>query len=256
MQNSGHDISNEDRSRIEHLLPGPAGDMEESEKTTDCSSMRFVTSPKQASPGEIFHTAMETLTVSGSDTIGGVKQEFLNASPRHFKTKIRNGCVLTARVCEQLWRPLVLKKSDGSAGQNEQALGRSRGGFGTKIHASITPMGHPATIKLTGSEANDSPHLPDVITGHETTAVIADKAYDSDENRRVIAHQNAQCVIPSKTNRKVKIEYDHHLYKERYVVECYFGKLKRYRRVATRYDKKAQNFLGFFWLASINMVLL
>ncbi len=222
-------------------LDGP-GDMEESEKTTDCPSMRFVTSPKQASPGEIFHTAMETLTVSGSDTIGGVKQEFLNASPRHFKTKIRNGCVLTARVCEQLWRPLVLKKSDGSAGQNEQALGRSRGGFGTKIHASITPMGHPATIKLTGSEANDSPHLPDVITGHETTAVIAD--------------QNAQCVIPSKTNRKVKIEYDHHLYKERYVVECYFGKLKRYRRVATRYDKKAQNFLGFFWLASVNMVLL
>ncbi len=117
-------------------------------------------------------------------------------------------------------------------------------------------MGHPAALKLTGGEANDSPHLPDVIQGQKTNAVIADKAYDSDQNRRVIAQQQAACVIPSKANRKVKIEYDRHLYKERHVVECYFGKLKRYRRVATRYDKKAQNFLGFVWLASINIMLL
>lgn len=161
-----------------------------------------------------------------------------------------------APVCERPWQLPVLKKSDGSAGQNEQALGRSRGGFCTKIHVSITPMGHPAAIKLTGGQANDSPHLPDVIAGHETTAVIADKAYDSDQNRRVIAQQRAACVIPSKANRNVKIEYDRHLYKERHVVECYFGKLKRYRRVCTRYDKKAQNFLGFVWLASINIMLL
>lgn len=111
-------------------------------------------------------------------------------------------------------------------------------------------------MKLTGGEANDSPHLPDVIAGHQASFVIADKAYDLDKNRRAIAQQDAQCVIPSKVNRKVKIEYDRHLYKERHVVECYFGKLKRYRRVATPYDKKDQDFFGFVWLASINIMLL
>ena len=117
-------------------------------------------------------------------------------------------------------------------------------------------MGHPVALKLTGGQAGDCPHLPELIARVPTEAVIADKAYDSNDNRRVIAARGAQAVIPPKKNRVEQIEYDRHLYKERHVVECYFGKLKQYRRVATRYEKKAANFLGFVWLATINIMLL
>ena len=116
-------------------------------------------------------------------------------------------------------------------------------------------MGHPVALKLTGGQAGDCSQLPELIAGVPTEAVIADKAYDSNDNRAVIARHGAQAVIPPKKNRLEKIEYDRHLYRERHVVECYFGKLKHYRRIATRYDKKAANFLGFVWLASINIML-
>ncbi len=61
--------------------------------------------------------------------------------------------------------------------------------------------------------------------------------------------------IPPKKNRLATIEYDRHLYKERNVVERYFARVKQYRRVATRYDKKAANFLGFVWVASLGILL-
>ncbi|MBA4192583.1 MAG: hypothetical protein C0467_31835 [Planctomycetaceae bacterium] len=124
-------------------------------------------------------------------------------------------------------------------------LGRSRGGFGTKIHATVTPLGHPVTLELTGSEASDSPRLPGLIAGVPTDAVLADKGYDSDSNRAAIRAAGAEPCIPPRKSRVEPIEYDRHLYKERNVVERYFSRVKQYRRVGTRYDKKAANFLGF-----------
>jgi putative transposase len=134
-------------------------------------------------------------------------------------------------------------------------LGRSRGGFGTKIHAAVSPLGHPVALELTGSQASDSPRLPGLIAGIATEAVLADKGYDSDANRAAIRSRGAEPCIPPRKNRSEPIEYDRHLYKERNVVERYFAQIKQYRRVATRYDKKAANFLGFVWLASIAIML-
>lgn len=134
-------------------------------------------------------------------------------------------------------------------------MGRSRGGFGTKIHAAVNPLGHPVSLKLTGAEAADSPHLPDLIAGIKTDAVLADKGYDSDNNRDAIRASGAEPCIPPRRNRVEPIEYDRHLYKERNVVERYFARIKQHRRVATRYDKKAANYLGFVWLASIDIML-
>jgi transposase len=108
---------------------------------------------------------------------------------------------------------------------------------------------------LTGSEAADSPRLPGLIAGLTTAAVLADRGYDSDANRVAIAAAGATPCIPPRRNRTAVIEYDWHLYKERNVVERYFGRLKQYRRVATRYDKRAANFLGFVWVASIALML-
>ena len=134
-------------------------------------------------------------------------------------------------------------------------MGRSRGGFGTKIHAAVTPLGHPVALELAGSQASDSPRLPGLIAGVATAAVLADKGYDSDDNRAAIRDSGADPCIPPRKNRVVPIAYDRHLYKERNVVERYFARVKQHRRVATRYDKKAANFLGFVWVASIAIML-
>jgi putative transposase len=134
-------------------------------------------------------------------------------------------------------------------------LGRSRGGFGTKIHAAVTPLGHPVALGLTGSQASDSPRLPGLIAGVAVGAVLADTGYDSDANRAAIRAAGAQPCIPPRKNRTEPIAYDRHLYRERNVVERYFARVKQYRRVATRYDKRGTNFLGFVWVASIAIML-
>lgn len=110
-------------------------------------------------------------------------------------------------------------------------------------------------MKLTGAEAADSPHLPELIAGVPTEAVLADKGYDSESNRSAIRSQGAEPCIPPRKNRKESIVYDRHLYRERNVVERFFGRIKQHRRVATRYDKKAANYLGFVWVASIAIML-
>jgi putative transposase len=119
----------------------------------------------------------------------------------------------------------------------------------------VNPLGHPVRLKLTGAESADSPHLPGLIAGVTTAAVLGDKGYDSDANRAAIRAQGAQPCIPPRKNRKEPIAYDRFLYRERNAVECFFGRIKQYRRVATRYDKKAANFLGFVWVASIAIML-
>ena len=94
-----------------------------------------------------------------------------------------------------------------------------------------------------------------LMQGHQSKAVIADKAYDSDAIVEAAKRQGAEAVIPSKKNRKVPRDYDKHLYKERTKVEWFINLIKQHRRVATRYEKTARNFLGFVYVASI-MVLL
>lgn len=119
----------------------------------------------------------------------------------------------------------------------------------------MNPFGHPVRLRLTGAEAADSPHLPGLIAGVTTEAVVADKGYDSDANRVAIRRRGAEPCIPGRKNRREPIAYDRHLYRERNVAERFFGRIKQYRRVATRYDKKAANYLGFVWLASIAITL-
>ncbi len=116
-------------------------------------------------------------------------------------------------------------------------------------------MGHPVVLTVTEAQAADSPQLPRLIAGLKTQAVLADKGYDSDANRTAIRAQGAEPCIPPRKNRKVVVPYDQHLYRERNGVERFFGRIKQYRRVATRFDKKAANYLGFVWLASLVIIL-
>lgn len=84
---------------------------------------------------------------------------------------------------------------------------------------------------------------------------IADKGDDANNVIEAIENKKMTVVIPSKSNRKVQRAIDGHLYKERHLVENFFCKIKRYRRVATRYEKTAANFLGFVLFASVRVWL-
>ena len=129
------------------------------------------------------------------------------------------------------------------------------GGFSTKIHILVDALGNPVEFILTGGQQADVTQAEPLMLGHQADAVIADKAYDSDAVVDVAKRQGAEAVIPSKKNRKVPREYDKHLYKDRKKVEWFINLIKQFRRVATRYEKTARNFLGFVHMASI-MVLL
>jgi putative transposase len=134
-------------------------------------------------------------------------------------------------------------------------LGRSAGGFSTKIHILVDALGNPVEFILTGGQEADVTQAEPLMRGHEANAVIADKAYDSNAIVDAAKRQGAEAVIPSKKNRKVPREYDKHLSKERKKVEWFINLLKQYRRVATRYEKTARNFLGFVHVASIMILL-
>jgi transposase len=136
-------------------------------------------------------------------------------------------------------------------GQQNQALGRSRGGFGTKIHAACDSHGNPLRFILTGGQRNDCTQALQLLEGIRAGAVLADKGYDADYIIQAAESIGAIPVIPPKSNRKIQREYDKELYKERNLVERLFNKLKHFRRVATRYDKTASAFLAFIHIASI-----
>jgi transposase len=109
---------------------------------------------------------------------------------------------------------------------------------------------------LTGGQAHDITQGGALIEGHDAEAVIADKAYDGDAFVATIEAGGAEAVIPPKKNRKNKREYDKDLYKERNLAERFINRIKHHRRVATRYEKTARNFLGFVQVAAIMVLLL
>lgn len=104
-------------------------------------------------------------------------------------------------------------------------------------------------------QQNDMAPACDLIDGLEAEQVLADKAYDADSLCNKIEAQGGAVVIPPRRNRKIQRQYDRIAYKNRWGVEGFFAKLKQWRRIATRYDKLAENFLGFVKLASIMLWL-
>ncbi|APB34473.1 ISSoc13, transposase orfB [Gloeomargarita lithophora Alchichica-D10] len=132
--------------------------------------------------------------------------------------------------------------------EKREALGRSRGGYSTKIHGSVDGLGNPLELKVTGGERNDITQGEELIENwqEEDTKVIGDKGYDANKLIEKIGEDHA--VIPSKKNRKTQRHYDKHLYKERHLIECFFHKLKQYRHLFSRFDKLARNFLSFLYL--------
>jgi transposase len=136
-------------------------------------------------------------------------------------------------------------KKDGA-----QSLGRSRGGFSTKIHLATDALGNAVLFILTGGERNDITQAKQLIENLYADYVIADKGYDAEAFVLKLKERNSAVVIPSRINHKVQRKIDRHLYKERHLIENQIGKLKHFRRVFSRFDKLAKNYLSFIYLAS------
>jgi transposase len=133
----------------------------------------------------------------------------------------------------------------------DQAIGRSRGGLSTKIHALVAALGNPLAFILTPGQVHDLVGADALLPQMEADALLADKAFDADERViKVLKAAGKIPVIPSKSNRVRPRSYDKDLYKARHLIENFFCKLKQFRAIATRYDKTARNFLAAVHLAA------
>lgn len=143
--------------------------------------------------------------------------------------------------------------SGARGGQYAQAMGASRGGLSTKIHALCDSLGMPLDFIITGGERHDSTQACALLKPHleEATAAILDAGYDSDEIRKLMNDNQVCAVIAYRKNRKNIPDFDKHIYRERHKVENYFQKIKAFRRIATRYEKLHRSFKAMLSLASI-----
>ena len=115
----------------------------------------------------------------------------------------------------------------------------------SKIHAVVDALGNPVRWLLTGGDVADITQALPLLDGFKAAAVLGDKGYDADALIDRIQASGATAVIPPKCNRVVQRSYDRHLYKDRNLVERFFNRIKHFRRIATRYEKLARNYLSF-----------
>lgn len=139
--------------------------------------------------------------------------------------------------------------------RGKQAIGRSRGGLTTKIHTIVASDKFAVNFSLSGGEANDNPEGIKLLwltpTGTQKQFLLMDRACSSEKMREVAAGLGYEAVVPPKLNFKEPWEYDKELYKKRNEVERFFRRLKRFRRIFTRYDKLDIVFAGFLLFVMI-----
>ena len=170
-------------------------------------------------------------------------------------------------LCALINTPPVLAGPALSGGEPpDEALGRSRGGFSTKIHVRAEGHGKPVTFYLTGGEQHDSMALPALLdTGAVSRPrgrprlrprrVAGDKAFAGQPSRTHLRSRGIGAVIPTKSTQPRRRGFDREAYRARNRVERLFNRLKQFRRIATRYEKRAQNYLAMLHVAAIMLWL-
>src|SRR3954465_9563358 len=133
-------------------------------------------------------------------------------------------------------------------GTQAQAIGRSRGGLTTKIVALVDALGNLVRFVLLPGQRHDSAGVAPLLTDLDFSALLADKAFDSDAIRADLDDRGAAAVIPPKANRVTPIPCDFEMYKWRHRVENFFCKLKEFLRIAARYDKTDTSFSAIIQL--------
>ena len=218
-------------------------------KPADASSRHCFGSQNRVPPGGRSRKSMDIGTRSIAGSVDGAMRVFFRHCMNIFTMPVKSlRSSLIRRWCVRIPAQPVLKKKGG---QEAQALGRSRGGFTTKLNLSLSDAWVPLRFTLTAGHRNDITQASALIQGYCYEYVIADKAYDSDAFIAEIRSEGGVAVIPPRRNRTQTRAYDKEMYKRRNIIERFFHRLKQYRRVATRYDKLAVRYLGFVYFAAI-----
>jgi transposase len=138
-----------------------------------------------------------------------------------------------------------------AGGQADQAMGRTKGGLNTKLAAVVDGIGRAVGLQLAPGQQHDlracvplEPHLAG-------RWAVADRGFDSDGFRRDLAASGAFVCIPPRSLRRAPVYFSRRLYRQRHVVENFFSRIKRHRRIATRYEKLAVTFYGFVCFAAV-----
>ncbi|UFN46857.1 IS5 family transposase [Roseomonas sp. OT10] len=144
----------------------------------------------------------------------------------------------------------------GKKGGPDHAIGRSRGGLSTKINVLVNQDGLPLRIVLSAGQASDKAAVEALIDGlPPAQALVADRGYDAQAILDLVRDRGGCAHIPTQRDRKIQRSVDPTLYRQRNQVERFFCKLKHFRRIATRFDKLARNFLAAILLASTRLWL-
>ena len=120
----------------------------------------------------------------------------------------------------------------------------------TKIHACTEALGNAVRRLATAGQAGDSPQALPLLAGLEPGKVLADTACDSDATRAYCTEKGIEAVIPSHPGRTEARPMDEETYRDRNKIERFFGRLKQYRRLATRYEKTIVSFLAFWHIGA------
>lgn len=135
--------------------------------------------------------------------------------------------------------------------RGQQALGRSRGGFSTKIHLTVDGLGNPLRFRLSAGQRHDITQAQALMEGFVFQRVIADRGYASQDFVDYVLEQGSEAVIPPHQRAKEPRDYDEWWYRERHLVECFINKIKHFRRVFSRFDKLDTSYLGFLHFVSV-----
>lgn len=133
----------------------------------------------------------------------------------------------------------------------EQGFGQTKGGRNTKVNAVTNGKGKLLNLVLIPGNQSETKTAMEALGELTDKVVLADKGYDSDELRKLIREAGGVANIPGRKNRKEEVFYIKEVGKRRHVVENYFCRIKRYRRISTRYDQLPETFKSFVFLASI-----
>jgi len=138
-----------------------------------------------------------------------------------------------------------------AGGAQKQAMGRTRGGRNTKIMALTDGRGLPVKLLLIEGQAYEGKHVIPLLEAPEGLMLVGDKGFDSDPLRQQLEQLGVSHCIPSRSNRHKKRRLNKKLYRQRYKVENYFCRLKRWASASTRRDKLAVHFLALIQFASV-----
>ena len=208
--------------------------------------------PEEGHRGENFQSGMvhgrQYTAAFGNGGTWVYSKRFVRHYPSMLTSKISPSTQLPARCIKA---PMVGKKAEN------KAVGVSRGGRNTKIHALVDGLGNPLAFLLSSGNDHDSKHAVPLLSQIDIKGsnILGDKAYGAKAIRDYIDSQDAVYTIPPQSNVNDPWPIDWYIYKERHPVECFFQKLKWFRRVFTRYDKLDVSFLAFVHIAAIAILL-